>query len=167
MTNLDGLESETPLRDYAKQLGQVYYSKTVPVTMTTTMEHGKLENIQESELVTEGPDAGHWAEPSQKTNYKRKWIEGQHCYPRQQNPKTHEHINKTVVMNRNVKAIKIENNGDFAGSDSSTRDRPIITKYAKTYRKVKGDYWDVVAGLAARKAQRIVQEKALVQGEYV
>lgn len=155
--------SETPLRDYAKQLGQVYYSKTVPVTMPTTMENGTLENIQQSELITQGPKKGHWAE----VNGKRTWIEGQHNYNRQQNPKNHEHINKTVVMNRNVKAVKIENNGDFAGSDSSTRDRPIITTYAKTYRKVKGDYWDVVAGLAAREAQKIVAKKALVKGEYV
>ena len=69
---------------------------------------GSVENILQGSTVMEGPKQGHWA----KVNGKREWIEGQHNYKRQRNPRSpDEAIIGTRVMNQNPK-IQIESGLD-------------------------------------------------------
>lgn len=156
--------NDTPIRNRMAELDSALQSKLVPVTLPATFK-GKFENIQQAEMVEEGPERGHWA----MVNGKRTWIEGQHCYPRQQNPRTNEHINKTVILNRNIKLEPLEDNGDLiASSDaaSSTRASPIVVKYGKTVKVVRGDYWEQVAAQALREAKTRLFKQAVANGEY-
>lgn len=68
---------------------------------------GTVENIRQFVVEADGPQQGHWA----NVNGKRQWIDGQHCYPRQMNPHTHEHVTGTNIMNRNSRVKMLGSKG--------------------------------------------------------
>lgn len=72
--------------------GTVYLPATID-------SNGAVHNMRQFATVKQGPEQGHWS----TVNGKRKWFKGQHNYVRQQNPRTHEHVNESKVMNHNTR----------------------------------------------------------------
>lgn len=111
---------------------------------------GTLENILQGTVVNDGPQKGHWA----VINGKRKWIEGQHNYNRQRNPRNpDEAVIGTKVMNTNPR-IQIESGLDEDGK-SYLVDNARIIRLGRTVTRHE-TFFDKGFDDSLKRARRIV-----------
>lgn len=90
---------------------QLKWYEETKILMRAQIDENGIRNARVGHNEVKGPEAGRWAKPTQDNGLKaavagrRVWIEGQHCYPRQIDQRTGEHVNRTVTMNMNVEAV--------------------------------------------------------------
>lgn len=122
---------------------------------------GTVENIVQARVEYEGPRQGHWA----VVDGKRRWIEGQHCYNRQLDPHSLEHVNKTVVMNKNPKLVIV---GTQMENPVTGRKRVVPTneldpearmlRLGRTVHVKHADGWDGMSAKAALRAAAKIED---------
>lgn len=153
-------EQERRIKAYLKDLaattgGTVYLPPRVN-------PDGTIKNIRQFAIKAEGPEQGHWA----NINGKRIWIEGQHNYPRQMNPRTHEHVEGTQIMNRNTKLVELGDvqRNELTGKTYVRSAREFdadarIIRYGKVVSVKKAPGWDGMAAKAFDRAAKHIKDK--------
>jgi hypothetical protein len=93
-----------------------WYEDTM-ILMDAKLDENGIRNARLGHVEVKGPNAGRWNKPSRDPSFiastegGKFWIDGQHCYPRQKNARTHENVLGTNTMNMNVK-MKYDNPGE-------------------------------------------------------
>jgi hypothetical protein len=123
---------------------------------------GTIENIAQFTTVSDGPEEGHWA----NVNGKRVWMKGQHNYVRQQDPRTHEHVNESKVMNRNGRAVMLgdRKTNRFTGQHYTRPSKELesearISRYGRTVHMCKAPGFDGMIEKAVARAAKHIENK--------